>query len=110
MLRKDNEKSRTSLEASLKEYTLVTKALQALGVDIEDEDMMGDINDSALVDPKEVSEKKENHKADEKSVQPEHKHVTFSSKNQETIIHTVDEHRGEKEKRRFTKEKSRAKP
>ena len=108
VLKKDNEKSRKSLETSLKEYTIVTKALQVLGMDVEDEDIFNDINDSALVDPKDVNEKKLKHNTDGKSVQPEHKHVTFSSKNQEATIQPVDEQKGEKDKRRFLKDKARA--
>ena len=102
-MKRDNEKSRKSLEASMYEYTLVTRALEALGMDSEDVD----VNDSAPVGQKEVHEKKKKHKTDEKSVQPDPRHVTFSSKEQKAIIHTEDEQRGEKEKRRFTTDKSR---
>ena len=57
VLKKDNEKSRKTLEASLKEYTIVTKALQILGY-VEDEDEFDNINDSDLVDPRDVNDKK----------------------------------------------------
>ena len=109
VLKKDNEKSRKTLEASLKEYTIVTKALQILGYG-EDEDMFDNIDDSDLSDPKVVNEKKLKHETKAKSIQPEHRHVRFSSKNQEATIRPEDDQKGEKEKGRFSKQKARDNP
>ena len=56
VLKKDNAKSRKSLESSIKEYTVISRALQILGYN-EDEVKLDDINVSDLSDQKMVDEK-----------------------------------------------------
>ena len=101
MLRKDNEKSRKTLEKSLKEYETVTNALQALEED-EEEKVCDDVNDFALLDAQIDDERRSKHKSEEQSARPKDRHVTFSAKSQDVTIEPVKDRKGEKEKRRVS--------
>ena len=108
-MRNENEQSRKSLEESVREYALVSKALQLLGIDTDDTDF-------SKVDNGDDHEKQENrgsrrlkHKVDEQQQQSQHKHVRFSAKDQEATIH-VEEEKGEKQKIKSKKERSHVDP
>ena len=96
-MRNENEQSRKSLEESVKEYTLVRKALQLLGIDAEDTDFTNVVNGADQEKQQNEGSRRLRHKVDEKQTQSQHKHVTFSAKDQEAIIH-VEEQKGEKQR------------
>ena len=108
-MRNENEQSRKSLEESVKEYTLVRKALQLLGIDAEDTDFTNVVNGADQEKQQNEGSRRLRHKVDEKQTQSQHKHVTFSAKDQEAIIH-VDEQKGEKQKIKSKKERSHVDP
>ena len=71
---------------------------------------MDDINVPDLSDQKMVDEKTLHHEAEAISIQPEHRHVRFSSKTQDARICHGDSQTGEKEKGRSSKQKARENP
>ena len=108
-MRNENEQSRKSLEESVREYALVSKALQLLGIDTDDTDFSNVVNDDDHEKQQHGGSRRLRHKVDEKQQQSQHKHVKFSAKDQEAIIH-VEEQKGEKQKIKSKKERSHVDP
>ena len=86
------------------EYNLVNQALVALGVDIED----GDIVEAVVDDQKEITEKKMENTSDEKPVHPDRRRVKFSAREEKATIHMEEEQKGEKDKKSVSKSTNRA--
>ena len=100
VLRKENEKSRVTLEASMKEYNLVNQALQAFEED-------GDIVEVVMNDQRKTTEKKMEDTNDGNTVHPDQRRVKFSARDEKATIH-VEEEKGEKDKKSVSKSTHRA--
>ena len=89
-LRKDNERSRITLENTLRENEVVNEALRILGMN---EGTMDPVNASNVLDKStESGEIKDGvkRKCDERRAQPHRKFVTFSSANNRAVAHLGD--------------------
>ena len=96
-LRADNERSRLTLEKSVRENNLVNEALQMLGVDIEDTNHLDDVSEVDQRPKQGEDTDKVRKKSEGRHAQSRRKLVTFSSPDQAAVAH-LDERKGEKEK------------
>ena len=96
-LREDNERSRLTLEKSVRKNKIVNEALQILGVDIGDMDHLDDISEADRRPKQGEDRDKVRKKSEGKHAQSQRKFVTFSSADQNVVAH-LGERKGEKEK------------
>ena len=96
-LREDNEKSRITLEKSVRDNEIVNKALEILGMDIGDMDHLADISETNNRHRHGENKDEVRRKSEGKHAQSQRKFVSFSSADQKVVTH-LGEEKGEKSK------------